>query len=54
MADVQGHNYGQQTDAEFLRSIAHAIDIGDPVETSWVARLRTIADTIQANDEQAS
>lgn len=33
-------------DAEFLRSMAHACEIGDPVDFPSVVRLREIADRV--------
>lgn len=46
-APMGSHNYDKQTDAEFLRSIAHAIEVDDPLDTGWVQRLRDIAGSVE-------
>jgi len=38
------------TDAEFLRSVAHAIEVGDPVDLAWIVRMRECADRLAAHD----
>lgn len=37
-------------DAEFVRSIAHAAEIGDPIEPEDITRLRSVADHLAAHE----
>jgi len=38
----------QGTDAQFLREVAHTADVGDPIESRHIVRLRQLADRLEA------
>lgn len=48
MMDNLTDTRSNMTDSEFLRHVAHAAEIGDPIDTSDIARLRVVADNIDA------